>query len=249
LILFSSWQQLTILPVLQRVAGKDASTQFAKYHAPNVLVKYARLKVGSLNTKAGGASSASSDEVPDFKVEPKDEDDPWEAFGDMVPYADPAWYQTWHSPHYNETHVALRNEMRDFVTKKIEPFIDDWEEAREIPEAIYKEMATRGYLAGIMGSDEFPTEYCPYTVKSVPPERWDLFHELVLTDELSRCGSGGLVWNLVGGFGIGCPPVLHFGSPELKKKVLPGILAGDKRICLAITEPGMLNYVFDSKNY
>lgn len=135
--------------------------------------------------------------------------------------------------------MALRSEIRQFCTEKLEPFIDEWEEARQIPQSLYKEMASRGYLAGIMGSDKFPTEYTSNTVKSVPPERWDLFHELILTDELSRVGSGGLVWNLIGGFGIGCPPVLHFGSDELKKKVLPGILSGDKRICLAITEPGM----------
>ena len=93
-----------------------------------------------------------------------------------------------------------------------------------------------------MGSDTFPTQYTPHRVKSVPPERWDLFHELVFTDELSRTGSGGLVWHLLGGFGIGCPPVLHYGSEELKQRILPGILNGDKRICLAITEPGMFIY-------
>jgi alkylation response protein AidB-like acyl-CoA dehydrogenase len=99
-------------------------------------------------------------------------------------------------------------------------------------------MAKRGYLAGLMGSDNFPTEYTSNNVKSVPPERWDLFHELILTDEISRVGSGGLVWNLFGGFGIGCPPVLYFGSDDLKNRVLPPILNGEKRICLAITEPG-----------
>jgi alkylation response protein AidB-like acyl-CoA dehydrogenase len=130
--------------------------------------------------------------------------------------------------------------MREFCAEMIEPFIDEWEEAKQIPESLYKEMATRGYLAGLMGSAKFPTEYTNNRVKSVPPERWDVFHELILTDELSRVGSGGLVWFLIGGIGIGCPPVLHFGNEALKQKVLPGILNGDKRICLAITEPGKL---------
>ncbi|QSS64533.1 transcription initiation protein spt5 [Histoplasma capsulatum] len=74
-------------------------------------------------------------------------------------------------------------------------------------------------------------------VKCVPPESWDFFHELIVTDELSRAASGGLVWNLIGGFGIGCPPVIKYGKKELVNRILPGILAGDKRICLAITEP------------
>lgn len=217
--------------------------QFKKYHGPNVLVKYAKLKVGSLNTKVQEAPAAASSSGPPAKFEhtvltPKDPDEPFESFGDMIPYADPTWYQTWHSPHYNETHEALRNEVRAFCAEFIDPFLDDWEEAREIPSSLYLEVAKRGYLAGIMGSDTFPTQYTDNRVKAVPPERWDLFHELVFTDELSRTGSGGLVWHLLGGFGIGCPPLLHYGSEELKQRLLPGILNGEKRICLAITEPG-----------
>ena len=39
-----------------------------------------------------------------------------------------------------------------------------------------------------------------------PPEelkKMDYFHELVLIDELSRCGSGGVLWGLFGGLSIG----------------------------------------------
>ena len=33
------------------------------------------------------------------------------------------------------------------------------------------------------------------------------------------------------------PPVFNFGSNELRAKVVPEVLSGKKRICLAITEP------------
>ena len=98
-------------------------------------------------------------------------------------------------------------------------------------------MGSRGYLAGLMGLHEFPKHLTKNTVKSVPPEKWDMFHELLVTDEISRAGSGGLVWNLIGGFGIGCPPVVKFGKKALVDRILPDILDGNKRICLAITEP------------
>jgi alkylation response protein AidB-like acyl-CoA dehydrogenase len=98
-------------------------------------------------------------------------------------------------------------------------------------------MGERGYLAGLMGVHEYPAQYTDKRVKSVSPEKWDAFHELIVTDEIARTGSGGLVWNLIGGFGIGCPPLIRFGKPDLVKRILPGILGGDKRICLAITEP------------
>ena len=41
---------------------------------------------------------------------------------------------------------------------------------------------------------------------------------------------------LLGGKVIGLPPVLNFGSEDLKAKVVPEVLAGKKFICLAISE-------------
>ena len=35
---------------------------------------------------------------------------------------------------------------------------------------------------------------------------------------------------------IGLPPVLNFGSDEIKAKVVPDVLSGKKLICLAISE-------------
>lgn len=83
----------------------------------------------------------------------------------------------------------------------------------------------------------YPKEYVKNTVKSVPPEQWDLFHEMIITDELSRTGSGGFVWNMIGGFGIGGPPLIKFGKKSVKDRIMPSLLSGEKRICLAITEP------------
>lgn len=118
------------------------------------------------------------------------------------------------------------------------PNVTEWDESRKVPDEIFHEMGQRGYLAGLLGV-HFPKEYTNARVQSVPPEKWDLFHEMIITDELSRAGSGGLVWNLIGGYGIGCPPLIKFGKKELVKRVMPEILSGEKRICLAITEPGM----------
>ena len=38
-------------------------------------------------------------------------------------------------------------------------------------------------------------------------------------------------------FPLGLPPVLNFGSEELKARIVPDILAAKKFICLAISEP------------
>lgn len=57
------------------------------------------------------------------------------------------------------------------------------------------------------------------------------------TNPVRRCGSLGVGQGLFGGAQIGTPPIYHFGSEELQNRVLPEIFSGEKRICLAITEP------------
>ncbi|KAL2171750.1 hypothetical protein VTG60DRAFT_1748 [Thermothelomyces hinnuleus] len=234
--------------ILQRVAGKDASKQFWKYHNEGILKKYQKqLQIGSLDTKPKPAAPPAPAPAPK-KAAPKpkpaaaaaaapaEEAEALEPFGLQIPFADPSWYQGHHSPYFNETHAALRAEVREWIETEIEPHITEWDEKKEVPAEIYKEMGRRGYLAGLLGT-HYQKDYVQNPIKSVPPEKWDLFHEMLLTDELSRTGSGGFVWNVIGGFGIGCPPLVKFGKKSLVDRILPGILNGDKRICLAITEP------------
>jgi alkylation response protein AidB-like acyl-CoA dehydrogenase len=145
-------------------------------------------------------------------------------------------FAQYHSPYYNQSHADLRAEVRAWVDEVIMPNVHEWDEAKQVPAEIYKQMGDRGYLAGLMGT-HYPVEYVNHTVAAVAPEKWDLFHEILVTDEISRAASGGLVWNLIGGFGIGMPPVMKYAKKALRDRIAPGILQGDKRICLAITEP------------
>ncbi|KAK4664998.1 uncharacterized protein QC763_509600 [Podospora pseudopauciseta] len=232
--------------ILQRVAGKDASKQFWKYHNEGILKKYQKLQIGSLDTKPkkeAPPAPAPKKEAPKPKPAaaaassaPAGEAEALEPFGEQIPFGDPAWYQGHHSPYFNETHAALRAEVREWVETEVEPYVTEWDEKKEVPAHIYKQMGERGYLAGLLGT-HYQKDYVKNPIKSVPAEKWDLFHEMLLTDELSRVGSGGFVWNVIGGFGIGCPPLVKFGKKSVVDRVLPGILNGDKRICLAITEP------------
>ncbi|KAK0721541.1 acyl-CoA dehydrogenase/oxidase [Apiosordaria backusii] len=231
--------------ILQRVAGKDASKQFWKYHNEGILKKYQKLQIGSLDTKPKKEAPAPAPKKEAPKPKPAAaaaassapaESEALEPFGDQIPFGDPAWYQGHHSPYFNETHAALRAEVREWVETEVEPYVTEWDEKKEVPAHIYKQMGERGYLAGLLGT-HYQKDYVKNPIKSVPAEKWDLFHEMLLTDELSRTGSGGFVWNVIGGFGIGCPPLVKFGKKSVVDRVLPGILNGDKRICLAITEP------------
>jgi hypothetical protein len=44
-----------------------------------------------------------------------------ESYGSDIPYAEPSWYQQFHSPFYKPTHVAFRQKVRGFVDEHIAP--------------------------------------------------------------------------------------------------------------------------------
>jgi acyl-CoA dehydrogenase len=130
------------------------------------------------------------------------------------------------SPHYDETHEAVCETVRSFVTREIVPHVAEWEAAGELPRELHRKAAA----AGILGL-RFPEEY------GGTGEGFTLFHSLVQSEELCRPGAGGIPASLMT-HGIGLPPILVLGSDEMKRRVAPQVLAGEKIIALAITEPG-----------
>jgi hypothetical protein len=84
------------------VAGKDASKQFWKYHNEGILKKYkGQLQIGSLDSKkaAAPAPTPAKKEAPrpqaaaPVDVAAAKSDEPLEPYGELVPFADPSWYQ------------------------------------------------------------------------------------------------------------------------------------------------------------
>ncbi|KXS18505.1 acyl-CoA dehydrogenase NM domain-like protein [Gonapodya prolifera JEL478] len=227
--------------VLVRVAGTDASKQFAQFHnVEAVLKQFSRLHIGDI----GDPQAVKPVEAPAAVQEEEEEEDDGpqsplhigKSFGDLVPFADPLWYQDYWSPYYNDSHRKVRAATRAFVEKELMPYIHEWDEAKKIPKEVYLKCAKAGILGACAGAPwpevarELPTP------GNVAYDEWDAFHELIVHDELSRVGSGGVVWGICG-LGIGLPPVVNFASDELKKKVIPPVLRGEKHICLCITEP------------
>src|SRR3546814_6076140 len=60
---------------------------------------------------------------------------------------------------------------------------------------------------------------------------------IVLTEELARAGSGGVIASLLS-HGIASPPIAHAGNAEQQQRFVAPVLAGEKIAALAITEPG-----------
>jgi len=131
---------------------------------------------------------------------------------------------TANDPFYNEDHAAFRDTARRFTEREIVPHIEAWEAAQELPRALHQKAAAAGLLQ--IG---FP-EDCGGT--PVP----DLFYMIVLTEELARAGSGGVIASLMS-HGIATPPIGHAGTPAQKAAFAMPVLAGEKIAALAITEP------------
>ncbi len=130
------------------------------------------------------------------------------------------------SPYYDDSHEAVCDTVRAFVAREITPHVDAWEAAGELPRDLHKKAAA----AGVLGLN-YPEEF------GGTGTGFDLFHSLVQTEELARPGAGGICASLMT-HGIGLPPILAMGSADLKRRIAPDVLAGDKIIALGITEPG-----------
>ena len=125
--------------------------------------------------------------------------------------------------YYTEAHRQFRDALGRFVREEIMPHVEAWEEAEELPREIYRKAARVGLL-GI----GFPEEY-----GGTPA---DVFYHLVAQEQLTAAGSGGLIAALSSN-GIGAMAIQNFGSEQMKRRVLPDILQGEKISALAISEP------------
>ena len=127
------------------------------------------------------------------------------------------------SPYYNQDHETFRIQVRRFVEKEISPNVERWEAAEELPRELHRKAAQAGVLQ--IG---FPEVYGGVEVP-------DPFYGIVLTEELARAGSGGVIASLMS-HGIGTPPIVHGGTHEQKMRFAAPVLAGEKIAALAITE-------------
>ncbi len=123
-------------------------------------------------------------------------------------------------------HDEWRAQLRRFIDREIMPYAEDWDENGAIPDELWPKAAEVGLLG--LG---FPEEFGGVT------EGIDIWHSIIVNEEMARVAVGGVTASLMV-HGIGLPPVVNFGSDEIKQMVAPPVLAGTKRISLAITEPG-----------
>ncbi|SAM08681.1 hypothetical protein [Absidia glauca] len=206
--------------ILYELAGKDVTDEFYGLHRQDVLIKYApRLKIGTI-----------ANEEPSIKIaQPGD--------FSTVPYAEPSFWMGFHSPYFTESHTKFRTAIR----KIYDGIKEEAQQSEEMGKAPSKELYRMLGEEGVLASQIGPGPWMGKVIKKLPggvkPEEFDFFHELIAHQENARLGAPGFCDGISSGYVIGLPPVFHGGSDALKAKVVPEVLLGRKRICLAITEP------------
>ncbi len=121
--------------------------------------------------------------------------------------------------------AALQESTREFVRREVAPYLQDWEDAGEIPRDLHVAAAK----AGLLGL-AFPEE--------AGGEGGDLLDSVAMQEAFFEAGgSSGLAAGLWT-HGIALPHLVSQGSAELIDRYARPTLAGETIGSLAVTEPG-----------
>lgn len=116
----------------------------------------------------------------------------------------------------------IREMVREFATKELEPIAAEIDESREFPHASLKKMAELG-LMGVVIPEQYGGAGMDFTSLAI------------IVEEISRvCASTGVITAVNNS--LAAYPIYHFGTEEQRKKYLPDLCSGKKLGAIGITE-------------
>ncbi|MFJ5367674.1 acyl-CoA dehydrogenase family protein [Bosea sp. CER48] len=128
------------------------------------------------------------------------------------------------SPYFTEEHEALRDQVRRFVETEIKPHALKWEEDGFVPREVLRRMGELGFF-GI----RYPAEY--------GGSEMDTLATVVLAEELGRSTFGGVAITALVHTDMASVHIANAGSKAQKDQYLPAVIAGEKIVAVAVTEP------------
>ena len=127
---------------------------------------------------------------------------------------------------FTPDHEELRGYVRQFVERALAPHAEEWERAGGFP---VREVFSQAGEVGLFGA-----KYEPEYGGTGP----DLVADAVITEELVRCGSGGVAAALGAHKDLGSYYLYRFGTEEQRRRWLVPAVEGRLIAALAVTEPG-----------
>jgi len=128
------------------------------------------------------------------------------------------------SPYFTEEHEALRDQVRRFVETEIKPHAVQWEKDGFVPRDVLRKMGELGFF-GI----RYPADY--------GGSEMDTMATVVLAEELGRSTFSGVAITALVHTDMASVHIANAGSQAQKDKYLPDIIAGEKIVAVAVTEP------------
>jgi len=124
---------------------------------------------------------------------------------------------------FTDEHEQLRESIRRFVVKELQPHAEEWEETT-FPDWVFTRMGELGFL----GLDK-PEEY--------GGQGGDYYTSLVLAEEMAHAHCGGLAMGVAVQTDMAMPPILAFGTDEQKQQWARPAIEGKAILAIGITEP------------
>jgi len=124
---------------------------------------------------------------------------------------------------FNSDHEAFRDSVRKFLEKEAVPHHARWEEEGQVSRELWAQAGANGFL-------------CPTVAEAYGGLGADYLYSIVVMEEINRLGLSGIGWGLH--TDIVAPYIEHYGSEDMKRRVLPKMVSGELIGAIAMTEPG-----------
>ncbi|EAQ83154.1 hypothetical protein CHGG_10972 [Chaetomium globosum CBS 148.51] len=159
-----------------------------------------------------------------------------------IPFSEPPYLLNLPTPYFTPSHLAWQRAIRPFLQTHLHTHAIAHETAGTLPPATFTAFARAGMLLPALPAP-LPVSWLHRLgirtlLGGLPVEEFDALHGYIYADEMVRSGLAGPGASLTTGMAFGVPLVLRFAREAVKERVLPGLLRGETRCCIAITEPG-----------
>ncbi|CAG9942702.1 unnamed protein product [Clonostachys rosea f. rosea IK726] len=158
-----------------------------------------------------------------------------------VPFSEPPWLTGLPSPYYNDSHRKWQKACREFISEHLTPYALEWETQGNVPEYVFELFSKHNMLIPNLPAplpiDMLKSLGITELLGGLGIEDFDYMHFSIYISEMRKVGIGGPTSSLSTGMAYGMPPIITYGSQELRRRLLPDLILGKKRICIAITEP------------